>query len=370
LPERRSIARFIAFIITTASALEEQNAPSRKLAINEMTIRSLLGSIPQIAWALPKHWAWTPEHLAKQIAARADACSPSPVLSIDGRNEIEEQRCLRRWRRIARYCLELTPDDGDAWVVLGHAECRSAHSGRRHQRRFEAAKRAYQVAAKLKRDSRAWINLGEVGRYSGDLELQFSAFRTVLEIDPSNAWAQWSLGEAHAKAGEHHEAVRFFRQSLKKMGRDQFGAVVYVDLARSELRLGKIEEGINSLLKSVSLDEGDYFDMHYPQIAEHFYGHDKSAVQLRDRLSAIKPTLGAKFYCYFKPRVGTVTFAKGYCRINVQSGEPTDGDYFILTKEVEVVGLARLRVGDRVEFHSGIGRRVLAEHLKLLPIGS
>jgi tetratricopeptide (TPR) repeat protein len=341
--------------------------PTRHRNFCEMTARSFLGSIPRIAWALPKHWTWTPEHLAEQIASRADACRVSSVWKVDAGTDFEERWRLRRWRRIARYCLELTPDNGDAWIVLGHAECRSAYSVPRHRRRFEAAKRAYQVAAKLKRDSRTWISLGEVGTYSGDLEIQFSAFKTVLEIDPSNAWAQWSLGEAHAKAGEHLEAVRLFRQSIQQMGEDKFGAVVYVDLALSDLRLGNVEEAIESLLKAVCLDRGAYCETQYPQIAESFYGHDQSAAELRDRLSAINPSLAAKFYAYFQPRVGTVTYAKGYCRIETSSVGPNHGDYFILVKEIEAAGFPKLRVGDRVEFHSGIGRRVLADYLKLLP---
>jgi tetratricopeptide (TPR) repeat protein len=206
-----------------------------------------------------------------------------------------------------------------------------------------------------------------VGRYSGDLGLQFSAFGAALEIDPSNAWAQWSLGEAHANAGKHNEAVRWFQKSLEKMGEDQFGAVVYVDLALSELRLRQTNNAINSLLKFVSLDGGDYFDMHYPQIAEHVYGNDRSAAELRDRLSAIKPTLGARFYAYFEPRVGTITYAKGYYRIKVDGGQPNYGEYFVLTNEIEAAGIPKLRVGDRIKFHSGIGRRILTEHLKLLP---
>lgn len=115
------------------------------------------------------------------------------------------------------------------------------------------------------------------------------------------------------------------------------------------------------------LDEGAYFETQYPQIAESFYGHDQSAAELRDRLSAINLSLAAKFYSYFQPRVGTVTYAKGYCRIKSNSGGPNYGDYVITAKEIEAAGIPKLRVGDRVEFHSGIGRRVSANYLKLLP---
>src|SRR6266566_5325943 len=121
-----------------------------------------------------------------------------------------------------------------------------------------------------------------------------------------------------------------------------------------------------SLLRAESLDRGDYFETHYPQIAESFYGHNQSAAELRDRLSAINPSLAAKFYAYFEPRVGTVTYAKGYCRIKINEDGPNYLDYSILVKEIEAAGIPKLRVGDRVEFHSGIGRRVLANYLKLL----
>jgi hypothetical protein len=132
--------------------------PTRHRNVCDMTARSFLGSIPRLARALPRHWTWTPEPLAEQIASRADACRASPVWKVDAGTDFEERWRLRRWRRIARYCLELTPDNGDAWIVLGHAECRCAYSAPRHQRGFEGAKRAYQVAAKLKRDAKTLVS--------------------------------------------------------------------------------------------------------------------------------------------------------------------------------------------------------------------
>jgi tetratricopeptide (TPR) repeat protein len=333
----------------------------------DMTVRPFLGSIPQLSWALPKHWAWTPEHLAEQIASRADDCSVSPVLKVDA--EVEEWGRLRPWRQIARYCLKTNPDNANAWIVLGHAECRRAsrslYNSRRSRRRFQAAKRAYRVAAKLKRYSQTWTNLGEVGVYSGDLELQFSAFRTALEIDPTDAWARWRLGESHAKAGEHEKAVGLFRESLGRMG-DAIGAVVCVDLALSDLHLGNVDEAMNSLIKSVNLDNGDYFSCHYPQIAEGFYDHDQAANEFRDRLSAVSPNLADRFYTFFQPRVGTVIYTKGYYRIKTTNNSRISyGDYFVPVKAIKDAGITKLCLGDQVAFHVS-GRRVLANHFKLL----
>ena len=336
-----------------------------------MIVRPFLQSIPQIAWALPRHWTWTPRYLTDQIVSRAEGCRASPVLKVDGGSDVEERQQLRRWRRIAGYRLDIIPEDGDAWIVLGHAECRTASLHRnffapRARRRFEAAKRAYRVAAKLKNDCSTWNMLGELGVYSGDLELQFSAFRTALEIDPTNAWSQRSLGEAHAKANQHHEAVSLFKRSLEHMREQPFAGVVYVELALSELGLGNVEDAINSLLKAVNSDEGSYFGDHYPDIAVGFYGHDKAAAELRDRLSAIKPDLAEKFYTFFQPRVGTVMHAKDYYRIKTDSGRISYGDYFITAEKVAAAGITKLRVGDQIAFHVE-GREVLVKHLKLLP---
>jgi tetratricopeptide (TPR) repeat protein len=309
-----------------------------------------------------------PEHLAQEIASRA-ACAVSPNYTVD-RDYSEEGRRLRRWRRIARYSLERTPDNADAWIVLGHSECRCAERsvrGRR-QRRFEAAKRAYRVAAKLKRDAWTWISLGQVGVHSSDLATQFAAFRTALEIEPANAFALWCLGKAHAEAGEHHEAVRLLRQSIELMGEVEFAAIVCADLSLSDLRLGNVEDALKLLLKSVDLDRGHYFELRYPEIAETFFGHDQPAAEFRDlfcgRLSAIRPFLADQFYAYFQPRIGTVTHAKGSWRIVTAEKY---GLYFILMEEAEAAGIPHLRVGDRVEFQPGLGRKVPSNSLKLLP---
>jgi cold shock CspA family protein len=113
------------------------------------------------------------------------------------------------------------------------------------------------------------------------------------------------------------------------------------------------------------LDNGNAFYTHYPKIAESLYGHDRPAAELRDSLSEIHSDLAAKFFTYFQPRVDTVTRAKGYCRI---TADGIYGDYFILVQEIETAGIGKLRVGDRVQFKTS-GRRVLPDHLKLLPRG-
>ncbi len=263
-----------------------------------MIVRPFLGSNPLLSWALPKHWAWTPAHLAEQIRSRAAACI-SPACQIDMGSE---RSSLRRWRRIARYCLNSVPDNADAWIVLGHAEYRFGFLIRpnKPRRYYEASKRAYGVAAKLKGDARTWINLGDVCAYFGDLQGQFVAFRAALEINPTDAWALSRLGRSHSKAGENHAAILAFRRSLELLGGDEDAGWVYVDLGMNELCVGNEPEAISALLQAGILAKGYAFDTYFPQIAETFEGHDKAAVELHDRLSKVNPVLASRFFTYFQ----------------------------------------------------------------------
>jgi len=260
------------------------------------------------------------------------------------------------------------PDNADAWIVLGHAEFRLGfeHHSVKPRSYYEASKRAYRVAAKLKGDVKTWINLGDVCMYSGDFEGEFAAFKAALEIDPDHPWALWHLGRVHAERGEHRDAIAFFRQSINRL--TEGAAWVYVDLGMSEIRLGNKAEAIDAFLQAVVLDNGVSFDTFYPQIAVSFYGHDQAAVELRDCLSEINLRLSARFFAYFEPHVGTVSYAKGYYRIKTDPNHGTNyGDYFILAQEIEAAGIPKLRIGDRVEFKTDVGRRVLAKHFKMLP---
>jgi tetratricopeptide (TPR) repeat protein len=214
-----------------------------------------------------------------------------------------ERSSLKRWQRIARYCLNSAPDNADAWIVLGHSQCRFGWLIRRPDkphRHYEASKRAYRVAAKLKGDARTWINLGDACMYSGDLQGQFVAFRAALEINPTDAWALWRLGKTHSTAGENDDAILAFRRSLELLAGDEYGGWVYVDLGMNELCAGNEPEAISALLQAGSLAKGCAFDTYFPQIAETFEGHDKSAAELHDRLSKVNPVLATRFFTYFQ----------------------------------------------------------------------
>jgi tetratricopeptide (TPR) repeat protein len=317
-----------------------------------------------ISWALPKHWTWTQEHLGEEIASRAAACV-SPHSRVDQVWGSFEEPCslLRRWQRIACHCLKIMPDNVDGWIALGHAEFRLAchHHTRNHERHYEASKRAYRVAAKLKGDARSWISFGEVCVASGDLKGQFLAFKTALEIVPGDTSALWRLGVAHATAGEHQEAAVLLRRAIERLA--EGSGWVYVDLGRSELCLGNMPEAIDAFFQAGTLGNGDAFNTLCPQIAESFYGHDQAAVELRDRLSEVNPSLADRFFAFFQPKIGTVIRAKGYWRIKT---DILYNDYFISMQEIEAAGIAKLRAGDQVEFKT-IGRRVLPSHFRLLP---
>lgn len=333
-----------------------------------------------VSWALPSKWTWTPEDIAEQIVIAA-ACCESPTHRTYGGTKWEKRRSLRRWRRIALHCISIMPDNADAWIVLAHTECWLAfeiYTKKPHQY-YEASKRAYRAAAKLKPDARTWRNLGDVCMFDHDRKGQFVAYAAALEINPDDIWARWHLATAFAEAGDNHEAVRLLRQSIELLAPGVFWTettvptttgLIYVDLGLNEMCLGNTAEAINALLQAAIWDKGVHFDDAVRDIAESFYEHGEAAVELRDRLSEVNPSLAAKFFTRFQPIVGTVIRAKGYCHIKSDSdwGNWDYGDYFISLQEIEAAGIAALRVGDRVEFKTGTpGRRILPNHLKLLP---
>ena len=278
----------------------------------------------------------------------------------------EERHKLKQWRKIALYCLSMMPDNADAWIVLGHIEFRLGweHHTKKPHSYYEASKRAYRVAAKLKGLARTWIDLGLVCWYSGDREGQLYAFKAALEINPDNWIALWRLGQVLAESGQEQEAVGLLARAIE--GAAEGACWIYVDLGMNALRLGEEAKAVDAFLQAAISENAIAFNTLYPQIAVSFYGHDQAAGDLHDRLSEINPLLAAQFFNYFQPHVGTVTYAKGYYRIKADANNGINyGDYFILNREVEAAGIPTLRVRDRVEFNTD-GRRVLPKRFKLL----
>jgi tetratricopeptide (TPR) repeat protein len=303
--------------------------------------------------------AWTATELADRIASRAKNCN-----SLYLGDKTEEARSLKQWRNLALHLLDAHPDNLDAWKVLGHAEFRIAYEGYANQRdqHYEASKRAYQAAARLGADARTWINLGEVCFHSDDLKGRFVAYRVALDIDPDNRSALYGLGKAYAKAGQHQDAVKLFRRSLEGIRGEGDDSFSHIDLGMSELYLGNREQAMEAFLVAT---QGIAFNMLYKEIAVAFYGHNDWAAEFHSRLAQTNPCLAEKFLAAFQPMLGTVIYAKGYYRIKSDGGQPLS-DYFITGDEVEAAGIARLRLGDRVEFKTGSARQVLANHFKVV----
>lgn len=113
----------------------------------------------------------------------------------------------------ARKAVEMNPEDGDSYGVLGdallevgqYAEAQAAYST---MMELEASLYSYSRLAGLK--SMRGDNLGAMA----DLQRAIAAGRAAKQPAESVAWAEWQLGMEHFAVGDLPTAETYYRQSL------------------------------------------------------------------------------------------------------------------------------------------------------------
>ena len=79
--------------------------------------------------------------------------------------------------------------------------------------------------------------------------------RAVLEASPTHAGALMSLGAALTTAGRHEEALRIDLRATEVLGKEP---IAFYNLACSYSNLGRVDEALAALEKTIALGYRDY----------------------------------------------------------------------------------------------------------------
>ncbi len=209
------------------------------------------------------------------------------------RQLIAQQRFGEARELLLRVC-RVTPDDADAWLMLGsidgrlrdpvgaercfrraikvRAEFPAAHYNLgialRDQKRFDEAAKVFRLATELKPDySEAWNALGFALLVLREPVAAADAFRTVCHLAPNSAEAHGNFANACNQLGRLEEAMAAFRKAISLDGRESGYRGNLANVLCNQGRLGEALDEYRRAIalapRNISLQSNYLLTLHY-----------------------------------------------------------------------------------------------------------
>ncbi len=178
------------------------------------------------------------EAAQQAVALEPDLVEAQRLLSLSLFNLNEVEAALPA----AQALVSLEPQTADSHALLG-----DIHFG---LLQWEAAAQAYEAALALADDASIRVVLGLVRMQLGQADAAVEQYQAALALEPNNAPAWQSLGDAYVQQGKLNQAAGAFEQSL---------AIEDSALARSQLanvywQQGDVDRAIDQYEQAVALD--------------------------------------------------------------------------------------------------------------------
>jgi len=98
---------------------------------------------------------------------------------------------------------------------------------------------------------RAYVQKGRETIWRGNVEEAIALYQDALKVDSGHAEVHYRLGEAHARLGEHAQAIDAWKCAVE---RDDGNAELHYNMGVACDSLGKLNEAVQSYARAVSLD--------------------------------------------------------------------------------------------------------------------
>ena len=183
-------------------------------------------------------------------------------------------------RLYARIC-ELTPQDADAWLMLGLIDAQAgdistalsalrtaiSHDPRladahfnlaallMHADELDTAAESCEKALQIEPDyKQAWLLLGTIHGRKSEFQRAAACARRALSLDPASIDAAVNLGLALRGGGQHREAFQVYTQAVQ---RHPASSVLWTALGGACLTLGNRDNALQALQRAVELEPGN-----------------------------------------------------------------------------------------------------------------
>jgi tetratricopeptide (TPR) repeat protein len=157
--------------------------------------------------------------------------------------------------RAYRRCLEITPNDVDAWFNLGQVY-REAGALKRAQQAFGRA------AALDPTEHEVWNNLGNVCAALEDVAGAEAAYRSALALKPDYYPAWNNLGNILQSLDRHTDAISCYDRAINLQGGGEM--ISYFNRALSLVSLGRSQEALRDLNRWAILPPWQGTEAHGP----------------------------------------------------------------------------------------------------------
>ena len=152
--------------------------------------------------------------------------------------------------KILRQIVSATPEDADAFRILGEAYCKLGN--------YVASVNALKEATRLcPSDPIAHYHLGAADYELGNYADAVSAFEQAIHFRPDHGPAYTCLGAAHYELKEYSKAVENFRQATRLRPDERFG---YKGLALSLCKMGDYRAAEEACISAISIEPDDTLD--------------------------------------------------------------------------------------------------------------
>ncbi|MBI1754381.1 MAG: serine protease [Acidobacteria bacterium] len=197
------------------------------------------------------------------------------------------------WEVASRQWTQDLPQDPDAWLALGLALDQAARSARMDQSGLVLlqAVEAYRRSLSLRRDAKAFNNLGVALDLLNRFDEAEQAFAQALDREPAYAAAWLNRAASHFNAGRFEQAAEAFRSGLA-LRPDETDA--WIRLAYCQRRLGQGEPSAASLriaLRYRPLAPEVWLELGLLLVD---LGHLEEAKGVHERLEALNPEWAAR----------------------------------------------------------------------------
>jgi len=134
---------------------------------------------------------------------------------------------------------------------------------------------------------RAYVQKGRETIWRGSVEEAIALYQDALNVEPGHAEAQYRLGEALARLGEHAQAIDAWKTVLDK---DVRNTRLHYNMGVAFDALGKLKEASQSYQMALSLDPGNVRAMNNLGCALARQGRSDEALDVFQRAVTLEPS--------------------------------------------------------------------------------